>query len=119
PMSQLSPESLEFARQHLSVYWDSDFFPKAFEFAALWGQWGQVRDYLARTPIRDLEVVLPRMMPAPKPDGGYRIVHQLDPLNVLAYPAMAYEIAQAVERGRPPVADRVACSYRVAIDVPN
>jgi reverse transcriptase-like protein len=118
-MANLSPESVEFARQHLSAYWDSDFFPRAFEFAALWAQWPQVRDYLTTTPVADLEVVLPRIMVAPKAEGGYRVVHQLDPVNAVAYAAMAHQIAQAVENARPAVADRVACSYRVSIDAPR
>jgi hypothetical protein len=71
---------------------------------------------MASTNIQDLEVVLPRIMPAPKPDGGFRIVHQLDPLNVLAYTAMTFEVANAIEAARPPVEDRISCSYRINID---
>src|SRR5437016_9750172 len=107
-LTHLSPESLEFAREHLSAYWDSDFFPRAFELHAIWAQWDHVRDYMVATDIGDLEVVLPRIMPAPKPDGSFRVVHQLDPLNVLAYTAMTFEVAAAVEAARPPIADRVA-----------
>jgi hypothetical protein len=115
-VARLTAESLDFARAHLEAYWDSDFFPKSFEFHALWRQWNLVRDQLSQTDIADLEVVLPRIMAAPKPDCTYRVVHQLDPLNAVAYTAMSFMIAEAVERARPVEAQRVACSYRILID---
>src|SRR3712207_232787 len=114
-MTLLSADSVDFARRHVDAYWDSDFFPKAFEFHALWPHWDEVRAYLTSTPIRELEVVPPRTMAAPKPGGSYRIVHQLDPLNTLAYTAMAFMVAEDVERLRPPQAERIACSYRIQL----
>jgi hypothetical protein len=99
-MTLLPSESLDFARNHLTQYWDSDFFPKAYEFDGLWAQWDQVRTHLSTTPMDELEVVLPRVMAVPKPDGGYRIVHQLDPLNAIAFTAMAHQVAPAVEAAR-------------------
>jgi hypothetical protein len=115
-MTLLSVESLDFAKQHLTSFWDSDFFPKAYEFDSLWAQWAQVKEHLATTPMDELDVVLPRIMAAPKPDGGYRLVHQLDPLNAIAYTAMAYHITPSIEAARPPIDEHVACSYRLAID---
>lgn len=117
-MTHLTRESVDFARNHVSAFWDSDFFPKAFEFYALWAHWDEVADYLTETDINDLQVVLPRTIPAPKPDGSYRIVHQLDLLNTLAYTAMAYLIAEGVERARPDPDLKIACSYRIALDAP-
>ena len=115
-MTLIPRTSLDFAKIHLTQFWDSDFFPKAYEFDSLWGQWDQVREYLSQTPIGELEVLLPRKMAAPKPDGGYRIVHQLDPLNAIAYTAMAHHVAVSVEAARPPIESRVACSYRLTPD---
>ena len=114
-MTLLNIASVEFARRHVDAYWDSDFFPKAFEFLALWPHWGEVREYLTSMPIDSLEVILPRVMAAPKPGGSYRIVHQLDPLNTLAYTAMAFMVAENVENSRPRRADRIACSYRISL----
>lgn len=116
-MARLTLQSLDFARAHLTAYWDSDFFPKAFEFPALWSQWGQIRELLSQTNIRDLEVRLPRLMAAPKPDGTYRVVHQLDPLNAITYTAMAFMVGDAVERARPAEGQRVACSYRIQLEL--
>ena len=115
-MTRLTPDAVDFARNHVQAFWDSDFFPKAFEFYALWQNWGDVRDYLTSTDIADMEVVPPRTIPAPKPGGSYRVVHQLDPVNTLAYTAMAFMVGPAVESARPPVTDEVACSYRIALD---
>jgi hypothetical protein len=38
-MTILSEFALEFAKDHISKYYDSDFFPKADEFAAIWHNW--------------------------------------------------------------------------------
>src|ERR1700741_1180742 len=115
-MARLTLESLDFARAHLSAYWDSDFFPKAFEFYALWSQWEEVRANLSTSEIDDFQVVLPRLMAVPKPDGTFRVVHQLDPLNAIAFTAMAEMISEPIERSRPNEENRIACSYRIHLD---
>ena len=48
-MTILTEQSLEFAREHIGKYYDSDFFPKAIEFDALWHQWDEVK--------KDLELI--------------------------------------------------------------
>lgn len=112
-MAILSDQSLEFARQHIEKYYDSDFFPKPDEFEALWYNWGEVKDELASKNIRKFSVFTPRIFPAAKPSGDFRAVHQLEPENAIAYTAMAYEVAEEIEKTRPPKAEKVACSYRI------
>jgi hypothetical protein len=112
---RLNKASVQFARHHIQRYWDSDFFPKPFEFAALWGYWPEVVAYLTEHDVDDLPAFRPRTEAAPKPSGGYRIVHQLDPLCALIYTALAHEIAPHVESGRAPVEDGIACAYRINI----
>lgn len=85
-----------------------------FEFHALWTRWQAVQHHLSETEIEDLEVVLPRIMAAPKADGTFRVVHQLDPLNAIAYTAMTFMVGQAIEQAR--ASDRVACSYRIQLN---
>src|SRR5262249_55675289 len=63
--------------------------------------------------------VRPRLMTAPKPGAGYRVVHQLDPLASLIYTAMAVKVAPALEAARAAVDEHIACAYRVMIDVPR
>ena len=65
--------------------------------------------------VARLNVSTPRTMPAPKVGGGFRIVHQLDPIDAIVYTALAYEIAEKVELVRPAIDDKVACSYRLAV----
>lgn len=118
-MARLSPESLSFARTHITRYWDSDFFLKPFEFDALWAHWPDVVEYLTASDIENIPARAARTMVAPKPDGGYRVVHQLDPLNSLVYTALVWNLAGVIELGRLPREDRVACSYRIDVDDEN
>lgn len=115
-MTTLSIEAVDFAKNHITHFWDSDFFLKPFEFVSLWSSWPEVREYLTTTDIRQMEVWTPRIMAAPKPNGSFRVVHQLDPINTLAYTAIAYSIAQAVEQARESQDRSVACSYRISLD---
>lgn len=116
-MPPLSPDSLEFARTHIRSFWDSDFFPKPFEFQALWAFWPEVKAHLSAIDVDQLAVRPARSMVAPKPGGGYRVVHQLDPLGALIYTALGYLISPSVEQGRVPAQERVACSYRIAVNL--
>lgn len=115
-MARLTASSLEFAKRHIRHFYDSDFFPKSFEFDALWADWPQVVDRLVGSEIPDLPAPRPRFMAAPKPAGGYRIVHQLDPLAALIYTAMTHAVAPRLEAARVPTSDCVACAYRLQID---
>lgn len=115
-MSKLTEESLDFAKQHIEKYYDSDFFPKPFEFEAIWHNWDEVRSELSSKNIKNLSVSIPRTIPAIKSNGTYRIVHQLDPIDALIYTAMAYEIAESVEAARLCANLKAACSYRIQIN---
>ncbi|UCG54543.1 MAG: RNA-directed DNA polymerase [Dehalococcoidia bacterium] len=50
---------------------------------------------------------------APKPNGTFRIVHQLDPCDSLIYTALVREICESVEQYRIPESENIACSYRI------
>jgi len=112
-MSKLTEESLNFAKEHIEKYYDSDFFPKPFEFEAIWHNWEEVKNELSGKNVDKLWVFPPRSLPAVKANGTYRIVHQLEPVDAVIYTALAYEIAQSVEAARLPVEHKVACSYRL------
>lgn len=114
-MSKLTEEALDFARQHIEKYYDSDFFPKPFEFEAIWHNWDEVKTELSTKNIEKLPVFPPHTVPAIKSNGTYRIVHQLEPVDAIIYTAMAYEIAASVEAARLPVDWKAACSYRLQI----
>lgn len=114
-MAIIKEDSLEFAREHISRYYDSDFFPKPIEYEALWHQWDEVKAELMSKNVGKLWVTSPRAMTIAKPKGGFRVVHQLEPIDSVIYTALACEIATDVEAARMPSAEHIACSYRLAV----
>ena len=78
-MSRLSQNSLEFARNHIIKFYDSDFYPKPFEFQALWANWEEVIRYLTCNNVSGFPVEQPRIFTSIKPNETFRVVHQLDP----------------------------------------
>jgi hypothetical protein len=113
-MSKLTEDSLEFAKKHIENYYDSDFYPKAFEYEAIWHNWDKVKAHLTGTNIHKLRTKHPLTMASKKPSGSYRIVHQLEPIDTVIYTALAYLITNQIEQNR---ADKnIACSYRFALD---
>jgi len=114
-MSKLTDDSLEFAKEHIKKYYDSDFFPKQFEFNAIWHNWAEVKSDLTSKNIEKMWVFPPKSFPAVKANGTYRIVHQLEPIDSIIYTALAYLIADSVENARIPAQEKIACSYRLDI----
>lgn len=113
-MSKLTEDSVEFAKKHIENYYDSDFFPKAFEFEAIWHSWDEVKKFLLGSNIGKLRTKHPLTMASKKPSGSYRIVHQLEPIDTIIYTALAYLIAEKLEKVR--AKNDIACSYRFVID---
>lgn len=114
-MTILTEVSLEFAKDHIHKYYDSDFFPKAIEFETLWNQWEEAKKELLSKNVAKFWVTPPRTMTIAKPKGGFRVVHQLEPLDAIVYTALACEVAEAIEAARVPAAEHIACSYRLSI----
>lgn len=113
----LDPATLEWALIHVKRFYSSDFFPEPFEFEAIQSQWGQVRNYLSSINLETYAPQTPRQLLAPKPNGTFRVVHQLDPLDSLLYTALVYSFATDLEQIRIPAKEGIACSYRIAPDV--
>lgn len=111
-MAILSGTALDFAKKHIERYYDSDFFPKSVEFEALWHQWDEVKKELTSKNVSKIWVTPPRAMTIVKPKGGFRVVHQLEPVDAVVYTALAFEIAPSIEAARIRADERVACSYR-------
>lgn len=109
----LTDESLDFARRHLTSYYDTDFFPKPYEFSAIWHKW----DELKGLPRKELLALIPPItIPWKKSKGGFRIVHQLDPLDAIVYTAATYSVAEDIEKSRKIQSESIACSYRIKLD---
>lgn len=113
-MSKLTEDSIEFAKKHIEYYYDSDFFPKSFEFEAIWHCWDEVKKHLLATNVQKFRTRHPLTMAFKKPSGSYRIVHQLEPLDTMIYTSLAYLVAEKIENAR--ASKQIACSYRFSLD---
>ncbi|MBI5920888.1 MAG: RNA-directed DNA polymerase [Betaproteobacteria bacterium] len=112
--SLLSSESLDFARRHLTSYYDTDFFPKPLEFACIWYKWDSLKEAIKNG--LHLPVGTPVSIPWKKSRGGYRVVHQMDPIDAICYTAAVRSVAVEIEKARQPKASHIACSYRIRPD---
>ncbi|OBR47204.1 RNA-directed DNA polymerase [Paraburkholderia tropica] len=110
----LTEASLDFAREHITAFYDTDFYPKPFEYRALWFYWEDVKRHLLSTPLAQSFSGPPRAIAWPKARGGYRVVHQLEPLDSIVYVALVHAVAPEISESR--MGPDVACSYRINVD---
>lgn len=110
----MTEEALNFSRRHLTAYYDTDFFPKPFEFGAIWYKWKDVVHVLSSPGWQPFGN--PIAIPWRKPRGGYRVVHQLDPVDSVVYAAAVHSVSEQIEAARQPRHKKVACSYRIKPD---
>jgi hypothetical protein len=116
-MFQLADKSIEWALKHVRRFYSSDFFPAPFELDAISHQWSGIKP---RIKALDLDSYTPRTpvaLLAPKPNGTFRVVHQLDPIDAIIYAALMFEICDPIEKYRIPPSAQIACSYRIDPDV--
>jgi Reverse transcriptase (RNA-dependent DNA polymerase) len=116
-MFSLSEPDLEWSLKHLLRFHSSDFFPKVFEFDAIKADWQRVREHLLTL---DLEAYVPKTpftLLAPKANGTFRAVHQLEPLDALIYTALTKRGAEVFENYRIAESEGIACSYRIVPDL--
>ena len=111
---KLTVESLEFAKNHIKSFYTSDFFPSSEVLNALWADWDEVQKILSSKSINELGRP-PLVMQAPKAKGGYRIVHDPNPFDALAYTAIAYTLVPEIEARREKLGDRVY-SYKLNLN---
>ena len=116
-MTSIKENALEWAFKHLTRYYDSDFYPKSFEFEAIASNWNSVKDFIISLDLKEYTPKSPFISLAPKANGTYRIVHKLDPIDSLIYTALVYELHQIIEDYRIPASESIACSYRIKPDV--
>jgi hypothetical protein len=116
-MFQISEEALEWALKHITRFYSSDFFPAPFEFEAISHQWSTVKPHLRSLDLEEYVPSTPITLLAPKPNGTFRAVHQLGPIDSLLYAALVFEVAPQVEKYRVPATAEIAYSYRIKPDV--
>lgn len=115
-MGHIQEEALEWAKLHLTRFYDSDFFPLLFEFDALKGNWENVKKHILSIDLDEYAPQSPLVYLAHKPSGNFRVVHQLDPIDSLIYTALAYQDCNLIESFRIPESRNIACSYRIKPD---
>jgi hypothetical protein len=115
-MIKLKENHLEWALKHLLKYSHSDFYPRLFEFAAISHNWQAVKEYILSLDMSKYEPKSPMIQLAPKPNGTFRVAHQLDPIDSLIYTTLIREICDTIEEYRVPESENIACSYRIKPD---
>jgi hypothetical protein len=115
-MYKIQETSLEWSLLHVSNYYDSDFFPRLFEFEAIKRDWVNIKTYMLSLDLDSYAPRNPVISLAPKPNGNFRVVHQLDPLDSIIFTALVYENATIIESYRIPEVRNIACSYRINPD---
>jgi Reverse transcriptase (RNA-dependent DNA polymerase). len=112
-MFHLKESSIEWALRHLNRFYASDFFPRAFEFAAIAHVWSDIKRHVRNLDLHAYVPQTPILALALKPNGTFRVVHQLDPIDSIIYTALAYELAAQIERYRIPRTEKIVWSYRI------
>ncbi len=115
-MTSLSPSTIEWAIEHLVRHSDTDIFPKAFEFEAISYCGDEVIKTLSKQDICQWQTRPFRRCLVPKQRYGFRIVTQLDPLDMLFYLALMLETGEQIEKSRLPASRKIAYSNRFALD---
>lgn len=106
----VSTDALDWALRHVYRHGDTDVFPVPFEYRALTDQWSSLLGKLTARNIAKMPLRPQRVWPVPKPYAGFRIAHQLDPLDTLLYTALVYEMGHHIEQARQK--KNIACAYR-------
>ncbi len=115
-MYNIKENYLEWSLNHLKKYYDSDFYPKLFEFKAIAHNWDNVKNYILSLDIENYIPSSPVLNLAYKSNISFRVVHQLDPIDSLIFTALVYEVSEKIENYRIPESEMIACSYRVKTD---
>jgi len=115
-MTTLSRDSVEWSVDHLARHLDTDIFPKAFEFQAMSHSKQEVVDCLGKKDICQWTTRPLRKCLTPKHRYGFRVATQLDPLDMVFYTALIFEIGEELERSRIPAGDRISFSSRFKVE---
>ncbi len=113
-MLNLQERSWNWALAHALEVGDTDVFPTPFEYQAIAHDWDNILNKLKDRNILEWCTRPARTLLSPKAKYGFRAITQLDPLDLLVYSALIYEIADDLEDRRISPQDEIVFSYRVA-----
>ncbi len=112
----LSDEALDWTKKHLNRFSDGDIFPKPFEFFAIWSDWNNIKNKLKSINLFDYKTGATRIMAVPKSSVGFRISHQLDPIDTIIYFSLIYYLVNQLEKYRFDFTEGISCSYRFKLE---
>lgn len=111
-MTQLSPDSLDWAIAHLTRYGDTDLFPIPFEFTLVKKEWASILPKLLKIDIGAHRWGAARQIIVQKDEVAFRRTTQLNPLDAILFAAIIREIGKAIEACRAKTTKLVVFSYR-------
>jgi hypothetical protein len=109
----LNELDLDWALSHIERFGDTDILPVPFEYAAIRHDWNNVKEYIMNQNIRQWNVRSHRILLSPKARYGFRVITQLDPIDLIVFSAMIHHISNDLEDIRIPTNENVVFSYRV------
>ena len=109
----LKEQSLKWALEYVLRYGDTDVLPVPFEYQAIADQRDTILPFLQGQDLLSWRVRPTRFVLMPKSALGFRVIHQIDPLDFLLYLGLVYEIAEDIERHRVSVDSNRIFSYRL------
>lgn len=116
-METVKEQHLEWAQKHLQNYSHSNFFPRMFEFSAIFHNWSKVKEYILSLDLSHYVPMTATTHLAYKPNRTYRIVHQLEPIDSIIYTALVRDVCEVIEEYRRPESENSVFSYRIKPDL--
>ena len=113
-MFTLTEDELNRAYEAINHHGYSALLPDAYEWSTVVGNWPAIREYLTKkdldtyTPYKSLQIF------APKSRANIRVVHLLQPEDLLIYTALVLIVKDDIELARIPKRNRRVFSYRVS-----
>ena len=115
-METVEEQHLEWARKHLQKYSHSNFFPRIFEYQAIFHNWPNVKEYILSLDLSSYVPTAATTYLAYKYNRTYRAVHQLEPIDTIIYTALVREVCEVIENYRRPISENSVFSYRIQPD---
>lgn len=108
--ARLSPDAVQWAIKHVAKHGDTDIFVHPFELRFFRDMADEISDYLSRVPISEFRPLGALESLVPKSRYGFRVAHQLYPLDTIILTAATLEVGNDFEKAR--CSRGVSYSYR-------
>ena len=115
-METVKEQHLEWTHKHLEKHSHSNFFPRIFEYSAIFHNWSKVKEYILSLNLSSYVPAAATTHLAYKYNRTYRAVHQLEPIDTIIYTALVREVCEVIENYRRPISENSVFSYRIQPD---